>query len=68
LAGLTHLRSESARVSVEALLDGLLSLSFVVKVVVAVGAVAVEAELAVGEAVAVPVVDITPNIIVNSLS
>jgi len=48
-----YLWSESARIPVKALL-GLLSLPFVVKVVVAVGAVAVEAELAVGEAVAVP--------------
>ena len=49
-----HLWSESARISVKALFDGLLSLPLVVEVVVAVGAVAVEAELAVREAVAVP--------------
>jgi hypothetical protein len=36
------------------LLDGLLALTLVMQVVVAVGAVAVEAELAVREAVAVP--------------
>lgn len=49
-----HLGPESARIPVKALLDRLLSLPLVVQVVVAVRAVAVEAELAVREAVAVP--------------
>ena len=50
-----YLWPESARISVKALLDGLLPLPLVVEVVVAVGAVAVEAELAIRKAVTVPI-------------
>ena len=46
---------ESVGIPVQALLDGLLPRRLVLEVVVAVGAAAVEAELAAGEAFAVPI-------------
>ena len=46
---------ESLGIPVQALLDGLLPRRLVLEVVVAVGAAAVEAELAAGEAFAVPI-------------
>ena len=46
---------ESVGIPVQALLDGLLPRRLVLEVVVAVGAAAVDAELAAGEAFAVPI-------------
>ena len=46
---------ESLGIPVQALLDGLLPRRLVLEVVVAVGAAAVEAKLAAGEAFAVPI-------------
>ena len=50
---MTYLGFEGSRVSLQALLDGLLPIFLVVQVVVAVVAVAVVTELAVGKTIAI---------------